>query len=516
MAKCPPTPGPPDLSAAVRTITRFTFRPLLGRARPQGLQLRVVRAAIDAAGRLAGGVPQAAHHPVAGPVSGEWVLPSADIPGPPRGVLVFLHGGGYVAGSPRAVRSVAASLAQRTRMPVFVPAYRRAPEHRFPVALNDCLTVLRHLWACGVPPGRIVVAGDSAGAHLAVAVTTALLTRQEPPPAALSLFSPLLDPFCTSALEADTRSPDPMFPPVFALRCGQAFTDDPDPDDPRHNVLVSGDDVLAGFPPVLSQSGGTECVAADARQLHERLTGLGVRSVHRVAPGQVHGFVGLHRILVPAREALHAAADFLVQVLDDAETAPPLTLDAVHRATGTDENPEAADVTWHPLSSTGDSFLDEAPLRVRREIDINAAPDAVWAILSADDAVVSWSDGVTAARWSSGTARGVGSVREVTLAGLITVRERFHRWDAPFRQTFTVTEASRPGIRRFAEDYRITKTAHGSRLTWTIAIEPSRFPRLVGLLARPVLTWSITSMLRAIRHRSQSEDHESGAPTPEP
>jgi epsilon-lactone hydrolase len=251
------------------------------------------------------------------------VVPGPPGAAPPPGVLVYRHGGGYVAGSPRAARSVAEALVRRTGLPVLVPAYRRAPEHRFPAALDDALAVLRNLRAHGVPAGRTAVAGDSAGAHLAVGLTAALIRRGEPPPAALALFSPMLNPASAATLDGGAVARDPMLTPSFVLRCAQALAGDADPDDPRVNPLACEDDVLAAFPPVLGLSGSTEYVAGDARELHERLARLGVRSEHRLVAGQVHGFVALHRLLAPARDAVHDGADFLAGALAASRSGPP-------------------------------------------------------------------------------------------------------------------------------------------------------------------------------------------------
>jgi hypothetical protein len=163
-------------------------------------------------------------------------------------------------------------------------------------------------------------------------------------------------------------------------------------------------------------------------------------------------------------------------------------------------------MTWHPLAAADDAFVAQAPLRIHREIAIRAVPETVWDVLSADDAVVSWSPAVTSARWATGPVRAVDCVREVTLGGLITVRERFYRWDAPWRQSFSVTHASRPGIQRFVEDYSIARTPAGSVLAWTVAIEPERLPRITNAIARPVLDQAIGAMLRAIRR--QAENHQ--------
>ena len=128
---------------------------------------------------------------------------------------------------------------------------------------------------------------------------------------------------------------------------------------------------------------------------------------------------------------------------------------------------------WFPLSETDDAFLDSAPLRYRHVVDLPVGPHEAWEALTADDAVVSWTPMITKVRWTSLRPYGVGTTKEVTAGGLATLRERYYRWDEGKRKTFSVTESSLPGFRRFAEDYVVEPTPTGSRFTWTFAIEPS-------------------------------------------
>ena len=107
------------------------------------------------------------------PVAGEWV--SAGAPG--RGVVLYLHGGGYVAGSPATHRPITAALARLTGRRVFSLDYRLAPEYRFPAALDDAMAGYRWLLRQGTPPGSVALAGDSAGGGLVLA--TLLRVRDE-------------------------------------------------------------------------------------------------------------------------------------------------------------------------------------------------------------------------------------------------------------------------------------------------------------------------------------------------
>ena len=147
-------------------------------------------------------------------------------------------------------------------------------------------------------------------------------------------------------------------------------------------------------------------------------------------------------------------------------------------------------VHWCALINSGDDFLESAPFPARQFGGATLPPERMWAALTADDALVSWTPLVTGLRWTSPRPFGVGTTREVTMLRLITARERYYRWDEGRRKTFTGVQASVRGLRRLAEDYEVESTPTGSRFTWTLALEPG--PALKPLLR---LTSPATSLM---------------------
>ena len=124
-----------------------------------------------------------------GGVPGEWV--EANRPPPsPQTTLLYLHGGGFVGCSPKTHRPLTAAFALQG-LRVFVPDYRLAPEHPFPAAPQDAQAVWHALRAS--TPGRLVVAGDSAGGNLTLGLMLALRDAGLPLPDAAVMFSPVLD-----------------------------------------------------------------------------------------------------------------------------------------------------------------------------------------------------------------------------------------------------------------------------------------------------------------------------------
>ncbi|MCU0924360.1 MAG: alpha/beta hydrolase, partial [Burkholderiaceae bacterium] len=107
--------------------------------------------------------------------------------------FLYLHGGGYLSGSPVTHRAITGHLASRCGARVFAADYRLAPEHPFPAGLDDAVAAYRGLLAEGVLPGGLVIAGDSAGGGLTAATALRLRELALPLPRALVLFSPWTD-----------------------------------------------------------------------------------------------------------------------------------------------------------------------------------------------------------------------------------------------------------------------------------------------------------------------------------
>ena len=215
--------GPSAPSRALVIGARVLVRPQLDTLRLEGAQLRYLRGLAQFGGILAGWPVMARTEDVhTKGFSGEWVR-ARSAANDADGVIIYLHGGGYVCSSPRAYRCVTEPLSRISGLPVLAVAYRRSPEHPYPAALEDVLAAYDWLLEQGYPPGRILLSGDSAGGHLALSLLTTLAQSRRAMPAGVALFSPLLDPALTEAIRRDALSPDPVLTPTFAARCADAF-----------------------------------------------------------------------------------------------------------------------------------------------------------------------------------------------------------------------------------------------------------------------------------------------------
>jgi acetyl esterase/lipase len=237
-------------------------------------------------------------------VRGEWIAPRhAD-----HGVILYFHGGGYVAGSAATDRPITAGLARLARRRVFGLDYRLAPEHRFPAALDDALRAYRWLLDTGADASALVVAGTSAGGGLALATLLRIRDEGLPLPACAVCFSPWTD---LTGDAASVRSNDgrcatlrPRNIPAFA----GVYLGDRSPRTPYASPLF-GD--LAGLPPFLLQVASTELLLDDARQVHDKTRAAGGASTLEVCEGVLHAWHMLDGLMPEARRALRRAAAFV-------------------------------------------------------------------------------------------------------------------------------------------------------------------------------------------------------------
>lgn len=202
-------------------------------------------------------------------------------------VLLFLHGGGYCIGTPRTHRALAAHIARAAGATAFVPAYRLAPEHPHPAALEDALTAYRWLLAQGTHPSLIVMGGDSAGGGLTLAAAVAIRDAGLPSPGALVLISPWAD-LTLSGESAKTRARrDPMLSHAVGDLWSRLYLGSHAADHPACSPLFAA---LAGLPPMLIQAGSEEILLSDAERLAQRARTAGVRVQLTLYEGMWHDF----------------------------------------------------------------------------------------------------------------------------------------------------------------------------------------------------------------------------------
>jgi monoterpene epsilon-lactone hydrolase len=287
------------------------IRTLLGsKPRPGGWAAR--RSRIEEVGAVDPVAPDIVLTPqvIAG-VPCEWSLaPGSDV----RGLLVYLHGGGFCSGSILSHRRLVTEAGRAAGMRTLAVAFRLAPEAPFPAALEDAAAVWESVAGHEADPARIILGGDSAGGNLSVALANRLRGAGAPGPAGLWLLSPWTDLTMSGATMATKDAVDPLIHRGYLGELAEAYCGSADPRDPRISVLRSD---LRGSPPMLIQVGSSETLLSDSTRLAEAAGSADVRVTLEVWPGMIHAFPLWNARLADGRRALAHAAAFARSVLGD-------------------------------------------------------------------------------------------------------------------------------------------------------------------------------------------------------
>lgn len=244
----------------------------------------------------------------------------ADAAGAVPRVILHVHGGAYVMGSPRVYRAMAARLAAAAGARALVPHYRRAPEHPFPAALEDVVAVYAGLLERGYPGAGIALSGDSAGGGIALALAGEIARLGWPAPAGVALFSPLVDLTFSGASWTENRARDAMLPAERGPDMVQMWLQGADPCDPRASPLFA--DWPCPPPPTLVFAAATELLRDDAVRIVARLQAAGGRAELRLAGDLPHVWPYLCPWLPEGCATLAEAGAFLAAALQGGGKAP--------------------------------------------------------------------------------------------------------------------------------------------------------------------------------------------------
>jgi acetyl esterase/lipase len=243
--------------------------------------------------------------PVDAPLRGEWVrAPGVN---DNAGVVLVLHGSGYLICSPRTHRGFASYLSRHSGLPALVVNYPLAPERTFPAAEDAAIAAYRWLLTQGYDPRKVVIAGDSAGGHLAVAVALRAKREGLPSPAALALWGPLIDPSYRAPM-VDPRVRRQPFDPKGAARAVALYVGDADLGDPRL-CLLNAD--LSTLPPIQLHYGTREVMRADAEAFAARVTAAGGHCEQRVWPRLAHAYWMFPRRRDGSLDSMRTGGEFL-------------------------------------------------------------------------------------------------------------------------------------------------------------------------------------------------------------
>ena len=248
-------------------------------------------------------------------VPAEWITPPGALPGR---VMLFIHGGSFNAGSILSHRTLAGNAAIAASCRALLIAYRLAPEHPFPAAIDDCLTAYKWLLAQGYAPDQIVPTGDSAGGNLVLELLLRLRDASQPRPAAGVCLSPAPDLTFSGASWDFNAKKDLMLDKRKERRSIAIYLREVDPRSPLASPSFAD---LHGLPPLLLQVGSYEVLQSDVVDFAAQARAAGVDVTLEVWPGMQHEWQFAAKFLPEGRQAIIKLGAF-VEAIFRSQPAP--------------------------------------------------------------------------------------------------------------------------------------------------------------------------------------------------
>ncbi|WP_036461970.1 alpha/beta hydrolase [Mycolicibacterium neoaurum] len=226
-----------------------------------------------------------------------------------RSVVLYLHGGAFLTCGANTHGRMVTELSKFADSPVFVVNYRMIPKHSIASAIDDCYDAYKWLRLTGYDPANIVLAGDSAGGYLALALAQRLQAEGGEVPAAVVTMSPLFEINSDSRAQHPNSRSDAMFPPRAIEALGAIVEESAK----RHGqeVYEPLEHVEPGLPRTLIHVSGSEVLLNDARKAARILAESGVPVEVRIWPGQIHVFQLCSPIVGEATRSLRQIGEYI-------------------------------------------------------------------------------------------------------------------------------------------------------------------------------------------------------------
>jgi epsilon-lactone hydrolase len=242
----------------------------------------------------------------AGGVNAEWIA----APGAAADrVILYLHGGGYVLGSINTHRAMISRIARASNGRALAIDYRLAPEHPFPAAVEDATAAYKWLLAQGYKPGKIVIAGDSAGGGLTIALLLAIRDAGLPMPAGAVPISPWTDLEGTGDSIGTRAAQDVMVTQDSLAASAKQYYGSHDPKDPLVSPVHAN---FRGLPPMLIHVGDAEILLDDATRVATRAKAAGVDVEIEVWDDMPHVWHVFAKILPEGQQAIDKIGRFVI------------------------------------------------------------------------------------------------------------------------------------------------------------------------------------------------------------
>ena len=226
-----------------------------------------------------------------------------------KSIIVYLHGGGYCFGSSLTTHKVGLTkLAKQTRLICYSVDYRLAPEHQYPAALEDVLTAWKHIVSEN-PNCNIILAGDSAGGGLSLALMMYLRDNNERTPDGLVLFSPWTDLTCSGKTYQTKAKYDPMFTTNMPKDSAKNYVpEDVETTDPYISPLYGS---LTNLPRTLILVGENEILLDDSRLFYQKAKESGVDIEIDIWPSMFHDWWLFGSFIPETKQVLDKAANWI-------------------------------------------------------------------------------------------------------------------------------------------------------------------------------------------------------------
>ena len=241
-------------------------------------------------------------------LNAEWLTPNGC---PDDKLLLYLHGGSYVMGNCATHRQMVSYIAKFSGIKALLPEYRLAPEHPFPSAIDDSVSLYRSLLADGYTAKNIVIAGDSAGGGLTMATLLSLRDAGDPLPAAACLLSPWLDLAATGESMTTNANSDPWFRPgdlpvIARFYCAA--------DEVRLPLVSPVYADASGLPPLYIQVGQDEILLSDSTRLADNVRACGGAVDIEIWPDMWHVFQIFVGKMPESRSAIDNIGDYIRRI----------------------------------------------------------------------------------------------------------------------------------------------------------------------------------------------------------
>lgn len=202
-------------------------------------------------------------------------------------IIFYCHGGGYMTGSCVYARELTTKLARKNLYRVFCFDYRLSPESPYPAALEDAFLAWKYILSCGYLPENIILAGDSAGGNLCLALSQMIKQSKMQMPKCLILFSPWTDMTASGKSYHSKELLDPVLDNNYIQKALECYLQGTLPTSPLVSPVFAD---FTGFPPVYIQVGDNEILLDDSQMLYNQLLKYNVYAELDIFPGLWHVF----------------------------------------------------------------------------------------------------------------------------------------------------------------------------------------------------------------------------------